>query len=237
MATLPSKREDLVQWCQTHAALWTTAPTAIGLTAAQVLAFKNLATLAADKVAALDLARSTALAATKTADGVADELRTEASDLVQAIRSYAANTDNTSVYQTAQIPPPAPRGTVPPPGRPTDFKTTINPGGTLTLDWKCKNPAGGTVIYRVERQLPSETTLALLDVTGDKFYTDETLPFGVDEVVYKVTAQRGTVFGPSSQIIQVRFGSLPGGGRAVRSVSTAAEATTTATTERKKKSA
>lgn len=239
MATLPSKREELVQWCQNHAALWTTAPTNIGLTAAQVLAFKNLATMANEKVLAQEAARDAALAATKTVDSTVAQLRTEASALVVAIRSYAINTDNPSVYQTAQIPPPATPGTTPPPGQPKDFKTTINPGGTLTLDWKCKNPVGGTTVYKVLRQLPTETGFSLLDITGDKSYTDETLPFGVDQVSYIVTAQRGSTLGPASQELTVRFGSLLGGGRAVKSVSTntvmgGTTGESTATTDTKK---
>ena len=239
MSTLPTKREELVSWCQNHAGLWTTAPTSIGLTAAQVLAFKNLATATNEDLLAQEAARDAALAATKTVDSSISQLRAEASALVVAIRSYAINTDNPSVYQTAQIPPPATPGTVPPPGQPKDFKTTINPGGTLTLDWKCKNPSSGTTVYTILRQLPTETGFTLLGVTGDKFYVDETLPFGVDQVSYIVTAQRGSTMGPASQELTVRFGSLLGGGRAVKSVSTntvmgGTTGESTATTDAKK---
>lgn len=207
MSTYPRKRDEFLTWCQAHAPVWSAAPTTIGLSAPQTLAFSVAVGDLETAVLTQEIARQTALAATGTAQSREAALRNLAGDLVRTIRAFAQTTNNPNVYQLAQIPPPAAPGPLPPPGQPTDFKVELNPEGSITLRWKAAHPAGSSnVVYFVTRKFVGESGFTLLGASGERNFTDATIPFGTSSATYIVQAQRGQTSGPASQQLTVTFG-------------------------------
>lgn len=219
MPTYPRDRQEFLNWCEAHQPIWEASAAAIGLVSAQTTLFKNNTIAMRAKVTAQTTARLAAKAATEAVVDSESVLRSTASDLVRAIRSFAENNNNPNVYTIAQIPPPQAASPVPPPGQPTDFKVELNPSGSITIKWKAKHPEGSDrVVYFVQRKLAAEANFSLLGGTGDKFYEDASFPAGIDGATYIVTAQRGQVSGPPSQQLTVTFGAAGGGGFRIANV-------------------
>lgn len=207
MGTYPRDRESFLLWCEAHVPVWESAPAAIGLTAAQVTAFKSATNTMRTRVNAQAAALDAARAATESSRQQERLLRETAGDLVRTIRAYALSSNNPGVYVQAQIPAPQPASPLPPPGQPENFRVELNPGGSITIRWKARHPRGSDrVVYFVRRRLAGETAFALLGGTGDKWFTDETLPAGIASATYIVQAQRGGISGPPSQQLTISFG-------------------------------
>ena len=218
MSTYPtSPRADFLQWCQSHQQVFVDNAAAIGLSTEQAAAFATETTAAVSADLAQASAKDAAKVATQTVNDAVGSLRTSAGNVVRSIRAYAElQSDPNTVYNTAQIPPPAAPTPAPPPAQPTDLVVTLEPAsGDLTLRWKAANPAGtsGTA-YIVRRRLPGESDFAFLGVTGTKKFIDTTLVAGPDSVQYTVQGQRGDTTGPVSQIFVVTFGQSSAGGQA-----------------------
>ena len=213
MGTVPTSRLGKVEFYESHVDVWSTAPTSIGLTAAQVT---SLAALTADARKAYDEQLAAIQAAKAATQTFYESVRLmhnapgKGADMIEAIKQYAQTTNNPLVYSIAQIPPPAIPGTTPPPGTPSNFTVGLLANGALELKWKCINPEGvsGT-IYEVRRNGQ------FIGASGIKSFTDETLP-GTSPVVYQVTAVRSTSRGNPAQFT-VTFGT-GGGGLAITSV-------------------
>ncbi len=213
MATYPRDRAAFLTWAQAHTDLWQGAEADIGLTQAQTAAFKASVSALLDKTNAQQVAKDAQKAATEAAVDADSATRELASDLVRSIRAFATNNNDPTVYQTAQIPAPQPGSPVPPPGQPTNFKIGLNSDGSITLNWKAQHPEGSNrVVYFVQRKLAGESNFSMIGGAGERSFTDDTLPFGVDSATYIVTAQRGNVSGAPSNQLTVSFGSVGGGG-------------------------
>ncbi|MFO0857501.1 MAG: fibronectin type III domain-containing protein [Phycisphaerales bacterium] len=208
MPTYPRERIQFLQWCEAHWPVWVKSPTSIGLTPGQVTAFQQLTQEFRAAVTAQTTAKDAFKAATEAVKDDESATREEASALVRAIRAYAVNTNNPEVYQVAQIPAPQPPGVVPPPGQPTDFGIGLNSDGSITIRWKATHPEGSfNVVYFVQRKLVGEDAFTLIGGTGEREFTDTTLPVGIDGATYIFTAQRGQVQGQPSRQLTVTFGS------------------------------
>lgn len=221
MGTYPtSPRAAFLAWCQAHAPVFTINATAIGLTAAQVTAFKALITNAAAAADDQEASKQAAKSATTKATNIFADLRSEASDLVRIIRTFAVTRDDPNVYVLAEIPPPGSPSPVPPPAMPTDLTVTLDgSSGDLALSWKASNPVGASgTSYIVRRKLPGESTFAFVGVTGTKRFVDGTFSAGPDSVQYTVQGQRSDSTGPLSAIFTVNFGQA-GPGLSISSVS------------------
>jgi hypothetical protein len=219
MATYPSKREEFLKWCEAHVNVFADNFAAIGVPQATAAAFTAQVEELRVKTTQQTSARDAAKAATEAVTDSDGDTRQLASNIVRLIRTYAITTNNPAVYELAQIPAPSTGGVVPPPGRPTDFKVELNPEGSITFRWKATHPEGSDrVVYFVQRKLITETAFRLVGGTGERAYTDDTLPFGVDGVQYIVTAQRGQVQGQASLPLGIFFGSVGGRGGGVRIV-------------------
>ena len=213
MGIVPQNRLGKVEFYESHVPVWETAPTTIGLTAAQVTAL-NTATENARK--AYEAHVSAQQAAKAATNDFYDYVRLmhnapgKGADMIEAIKQYAQTTNNPLVYGLAQIPPPATPGTTPPPGTPSNFTVGLLPIGAVELKWKCANPEGtnGT-IYEVKRGGQ------FIGATGVKTFIDETLT-SASPVTYQVTAVRSTARGVTAQFT-VTFGT-GGGGFAITSV-------------------
>jgi hypothetical protein len=200
---------------QAHAPVFTANATNIGLTTTQATAFNAATTAAAAALLAQQQAHQAALVATQAAQDAFGSLRSSAGDVVRLIRAYAESTSKPiTVYNLAQIPPPATPTPMPPPGQPTNLTVTLTPAdGALLLRWKVVNPPGANgTSYIIRRKLPSEAEFSFIGVSGRKEFVDDTLIAGPDSVQYTVQGQRSDSSGPLSEIFTVNFGQNPGGG-------------------------
>ena len=216
MATYPiAPRPAFLEWCQAHEAVLVANAAQIGLTPLQATAFKNATDAAATAALALEQAKQAAKVATQAAGQAFGTLRSSAGDTVKLIRAFAENsTKPDTVYQLAQIPPPAQPSPAPPPAQPEKLAVGLDATrGSVTLRWKAANPAGtsGTT-YIIRRKLPGESEFSFLGVSGKKTFVDDTLVAGPDSVQYTVQGQRADSSGPESPIFTVNFGRLPNGG-------------------------
>lgn len=208
MPTYPRGRAEFLVWAESHVPIWGAQLAAIGIDAEQLGEFAGAVADLRTKTTAQQTAFDAAKAATEAVQDADRDAKRITSNLVRSIRAFATNEDDPTVYQLAQIPAPSDGSPVPPPGRPMDFSVGLESTGAITLSWKAKHPEGsGSVVYAIERKLINENTFDLVGVSGDRRFTDDTLPFGVDGATYLITSQRGSVKGQPSQQLVVTFGS------------------------------
>lgn len=222
---LPDARIDQIQFCETHWPVWETAPTTIGLTAAQVSALKTATGTARGKYSEAQSARAASKAATTEFYSTTRDMRDQAAVLIAAIKSYAEQqSDPMAVYAAAQIPPPAAPTPAVAPGKPTNFTITLEPTGAVTLSWDASNASASSGgFFDISRKLPgSSTFLSVGGAPGSTtesrrmFFTDVSVPASAASagVQYIVTPRRGTLTGTPSDAITVQFG-IDGSGFAV----------------------
>lgn len=223
MSVVPNTRPELIQFCEDRANVWSGSgiPAQIGLTAAQVSELEALAATARTVYSAATAARAASKAATTTYHNATDMLHEKVANMVKEIRTYAETTNNQQVYALAQIPAPAPPSPIPAPGQPDQFSARILSNGAVTLTFRATTPrGGGSTVYLVKRRLPSlgETAFTLIGTVGTepggrrgiKEYTDSTLPLGANPAEYIVQGQRGSSFGPMSNVFTLTLGAGPG---------------------------
>lgn len=213
MATYPRDQAKLYTWAKVHAQAWAQDPAAIGVTPATIAQYANIVEDFQAKATAARAARAEAIAATQASANAKRAMRDATSDLVKTIRAFAATNDEDAVLNRALLPAIAAPAPIAPPGQCTGFTIDLNGDGSLTIGWTAKHPAGSDrVVYLVQRRLAGEDAWTLLGASGEKSYTDDTLPQGVAGATYTVTAQRGRVKGEASLPIVVSFGSVVGVG-------------------------
>lgn len=212
---VPDTIDGKIQFFQSKVTPWTTNATAIGTTSTVVTAMGTKVTTASTKLAAAVAARAAAKTATLDLKAAVRDLGTAGADIIKQIRAKAA-TDGVSVYVLAQIPEPATPSPVGAPGTPTDFKAVLNPDGSLTLKWKCPNPAGSVgTVYQVARRADAATAgtaggFDAMGVSGEREFTDNAVPAGAATLTYQITAVRSTAVGTAAQFI-VNLGVAAGG--------------------------
>lgn len=214
MSTYPRERNEFLNWCEGHTDQFSTNATSIGISSTQATLFKTKTEDMRAAVIAQTTAKDAARNATEVVEDAFEDLRETASDLIRIIRAFAVNSANPqTVYSLAGIPAPAAPQPVPPPGQPTDFRVELNATGSITIKWKASHPVGGgAVVYFVQRKLTGQANFSLIGGTGEKQFTDTTLPASsANGATYMITAQRGQVSGPPSQQLVVTFG-VPGAG-------------------------
>ncbi|HMN41337.1 MAG TPA: hypothetical protein PKE29_10860 [Phycisphaerales bacterium] len=221
---LPRPIAELINWCGVHVDLWTDNAASIGLSGAQATNFKNLtdAMVTANTVA--EAARQASKDATMSLQAAINAVRSTGAAYISTIKSYAETTGNNNVYVLAGVSPNDPPSTLPLPNAPQTFTAGVNPDGSLTIKWKVSQPEGVTsVVYMVSRRINGSGQYAIVSTEGsNKSFVDTTLPIGVDRVEYIVQPKRGTVVGPMSNVFQVQFGSVGGGGMSIMSTDTGA---------------
>ncbi len=214
MGTYPdAPRAEFLGWCQTHEKIFVDNAAALGLTPAQTTAFKTATDGTTAALTNQEQVKQAAKVATQEAADAFTTLRASAGETVGLIKAFAeSQPDPNVVYNLAQIPPPAQPTPWPPPGQPTHLTVTLDPAlGALTLHWKAANPPGTTgTSYIVTRRLAGESTFSVVGVTGQKQFTDQTVPAGQTSVQYLVQGQRADSRGPVSTILTVNFGKAPG---------------------------
>lgn len=213
---MPRTVPDLYNWSNAHATLWLANAVAIGLTPAQATQFKGFVTTFTTARDAAEAARLASKNATEALDNAVRNVRTTGGQFINVIKAFAESTNNPNVYALAGVSPSDAPGTPPPPNAPEQFNLSVNGDGSLTLKWKVSQPEGvAGVVYVVSRRINGgEGPFIVVGSAGgrDKSFTDVTLPVGVDQVEYIVTARRGNEPGTSSPIFKAQFGSVAGGG-------------------------
>ena len=217
MSVLPSKQADLIQFCELHADVWTTAPAAIGLTAPLVTSLSNAAGAARGTLDKTIAARDSAKAQTILLREEVSDLRSLAASLVAQIKAFADLQANpAAVYSAAQIPEPQPPSPVPAPGQASNVVITLESSGAVTLSWDATNAAAsGGAFFNVSRRLPGQSTFVNIGGAPGSTtearrmsYTDATVPTSAAAagVQYIITGQRGSTLGAASSVIGVIFG-------------------------------
>ena len=207
MPIVPKTVPDLLDWATAHAPEWESAAASIGLSIAQADAFRDAAQAARDSVRAAYEAEQARKSATLSSQSAVAQLREVASETLAIIKAFAENQSApANVYAAAQIPPQKSSSPTPPPGKPVQFGVSIDDNGYLALRWKCKNPASARgTLYEVRRKTSATSTFEFLGTTGNRKFTDTTLPAGSRGVSYMITAVRSTRRGESGQF-NVNFG-------------------------------
>lgn len=214
---LPTRVQDFLAFCNHHGDVWDDAPTTIGLTAAQVTAFKTKVGITQGFYDAQQAAIEESRSATVKANAYVADLRAEAAELVRFIKAYAqSQAVPADVYSAAEISPPAPPAPAAAPGQANDFHAELNGDGFITLKWKAPVTGNGTVVWLISRKIDAGAFTSV-GVSGERAFTDETIPLGSTSVSYKVQGQRGQTLGPVSFPFTLQFGVDGGGGLTVLS--------------------
>jgi hypothetical protein len=212
-----------IQFCENHTGVWLAAPTAIGLTAAQVNALRDATEYARGAYDDAQAARQAAKAATGAYYAAVRDMRDIAAELVGQIKAFADLSANPpAVYTAAQIPAPAAPSPVPAPGRPVLAGVTLEPTGAVTLNWTADNAAASTgAFFNIFRRLPGQSGYASIggapgstSASRTMSFTDTSVPTSAaaSGATYIIIGQRGTKQGTPSDAITVQFGVEGGGG-------------------------
>ena len=200
-STVPRTHAEMTLFAQIHMDVFTLDGPAIGLT-------PELSTEFAGRGAAIqaaprkqEAAKQAYRDATVEVNGAAESFVRVSSASIKAISGYAqTQPDPDVIYAKARLSPP--RGGTPsaPPAQPLNAVATLQPGGSVRVDWK-GSTAGITFV--LQRQvLPVEGASAGwqdLPYMGTRPFTDGALPAGVREVQYRVMAVRGGRKSPWSE--------------------------------------
>jgi hypothetical protein len=225
MSVLPDKDLEQIQFCESHYPIWNAAPTTVGLTAAQCTLLNTQTKASRDAYTAAQNARQASKAATTTLHTSVATMKSTVADMIKSVKSFAANSANPgAVYAAAQIPMPQPPTPQPAPGMPEMITVTLNPGGSITLNWKAKDasPSSGAV-FNVSRKIgTSGMGYASIGPAqggprGFFSFTDDTIPYGTQQASYIVQGFRGTQAGTPGEAVNVQFGVGGGGGMAITS--------------------
>jgi hypothetical protein len=208
-AIIPSKKPEGLAWIGSRLETWADAPASIGLAAPDVASLQELFDSAEADLTAQETAANKARSATLTSNNTFSAARFQAQECLDKIRVFArASSDPDAVYAAADVPPPAkPSAQVP--GKPVQFKATLDTSGSLKITWKAdsKNPAG--TVWIVRRAI-GNGGFSQVGLVGGRSFEDFTIPSGSSSVTYVVQGQRGQAVGTASNGFQVRFGT--GGG-------------------------
>lgn len=207
MSNIPTGRiEDQLIWLENHATLWQSVESEVGLSTTQVTQLKSLVQEARSRYTDARAAREASKNATTAQTAALRAARNEASDLIDTIKSFIANTANSEgLWAVAGLNPPAPRGTTPPPNAPTNLSASVDSLGNVVVRWKARQPAQGTV-YSITRAFNNAPTFTLIDVVGEKQFVDSTVPLGTSSVSYVIVAKRSGTTSTPSERLTVQFG-------------------------------
>ena len=207
MTVIPSKDLRAVELFETITPAWALHHVDIGLTSAQVAEMVALTQAARAAFSAQHEAQSAARAATVEFHNAIRQMREKGSEQVATIKAFAMTTDAAQVYVKALIPMPASPTPAPAPGKPENITFELQGSGAITLRWQAINaaPNAGT-FFVIKRQRAGEDMYTLVGNSGEKHWTDFTLPAGTPFAAYMVQGFRGKKSGPESNCMTVQFG-------------------------------
>jgi hypothetical protein len=194
MSLVPETKIGKIQFFNSKITPWTKCRRHWDFTAAAVTDLQTKLTNAQTKLDAQIAAEAAFRTAVAAANDAVSILMIAGMDIVKAIRAKAAVAGN-SVYELAEIPAPATPTPVNTLGKPSDFVVTLSESGALDLTWKCASPRATGVIYQIWRRIGPTGAFDYLGGTGEKKFTDSTLPAGSSQVTYQIQAVRSTAAG------------------------------------------
>ena len=210
MSVVPANRVDKIEFYENHVGPWAANAVAIGTTAGDVTNVQAKTEAARTAYEEHQAAQTAAKAKTLAFYNAVEAMADAGSDVIKQIRAKAA-TAGDNVYVLAQIPAPATPSPVGAPGTPSGFKVELFQDGSLGLTWKCANPAGSNgTMYQVFRRVGAAGEFTYLGGSGEKKFTDATVPAGASQVTYQVQAVRSTAVGQWAQF-NVNFGTTSAG--------------------------
>ena len=211
MGVVPIRKIERVQFYEDHIAPFTTNATAIGLVTTEVTDLDTKTSAARAAYNEQQAARQAAKAATESFKNAANAVTVAGAALLKKIRAKAEQSGDPNVYVLAEIPAPAiptPRAA---PGTPSNLKVELDGNGALILSWKCPNPAGTSgTMYQIYRAVGAGTEFTYLGGSGEKNFTDTTVPAGATRLTYQIQAVRSTAVGMWAEFV-VNFGTNAGG--------------------------
>jgi hypothetical protein len=214
MSVVPKQYAARIQFFQEHVSPWTTNATAIGTTVTDVTALESKVEAARLALDAQSASQEVAKAATEAVKQAIDAMTNAGNAIIEQVRTKSRSA-GPAVFPLAQIPAPVTPSPIGAPGLPNSLKAELFPNGTLDLTWKCTNPQGCTgVIYQIYRKIESTGDYHYLGGSGDKTWTDNTLPAGVPSVTYQIQGTRSTAIGVAAEFT-VNFGVSSGSGVSV----------------------
>jgi hypothetical protein len=187
------------------------SPITYGLDAPAALAYASVNGVYASAYLAAKDPETRTKSKTQAKNDARKNLRIMASDLAKIIEGTSTVTNEQKLDLGLSVrATPSP---VPPPGTPNRFKVSLLGDGSIELKWKCNNPRGSTgTLYQVWRRIGTSGEFDYLGGSGEKKFTDSTLPAGATNVTYKLQAVRSTASGDWADC-NVNFG-MPGSGSA-----------------------
>lgn len=161
---------------------------------------------------AMGIARTASQSATAMWYAAEDEMSYFGSALNQTVRVYASRRDDPRINAMANVPPRSPNTERPAPPTPERVQGRVLNTGSIEISWR--PPSGGfgeAVHFQIERQVIRNNRVldwAQVGFVGrTRRFIDDTLPTGITEAMYRVTAVYADKRSDSSQAIVVRFGS------------------------------
>ncbi|HEV7302244.1 MAG TPA: hypothetical protein VGN72_23095 [Tepidisphaeraceae bacterium] len=210
MGMVPERKQEKIAFFETHVQALLTNATAIGTSTAAVTDLQTKTQGARTLYQAQLSAQAAAKLAVQAADQAVEQMAIAGAAVIEQVRAKARMSGD-GIYTLAGLPAPATPAAVGNPGEPTQLKVTLNTNGSLDLRFACKNPAGcHGVIYQVYRRVASTGEYHYIGGSGQRSFTDTTVPAGVPSVMYQIQATRSTAVGKVGEFV-VNFGVTPTG--------------------------
>jgi hypothetical protein len=188
----PRREALLLAWARFHADLWSggqAGPPNTGLSAQQISDFDAAVTAAeaafSDRVAKLSAAKT----ATNAKNEAFDTMINRLGSCISTIDSTVKDTKDVGFYTRAQIDPPKDPSERPAPEKPVEVDLVPITGGSMEVSFKV---AAAGAVFEIQRsstpidgQASPWSTIA---ITGEKRFTDQGVPVGLQSVQYRVRA-------------------------------------------------
>lgn len=206
MSTVPAKAQDRLVYYENHIDPFTSHAVAIGTSPTSVADLATKTAAARDALTAKTVAEQAAKTATNAWQNAVNAMSLAGSAIIDQIRAKAKIAGPT-IWDLAEVAPPAPPTPVGDLGKPSDFNVTLEETGELNLSWRCSNPRAATgTFYTVWRRIGNVGEFSCLGGCGaEKKFLDSTVPAGSASVTYKIQATRSNALGPWAQFV-VNFG-------------------------------
>ena len=205
MAEVPNTVLGKIEFFEQHIPVWSADPTAIGLTAQQIIDLTGLTGAARVAYNDAQSVRQTAKAATLTQNNAVADMMAFGTAAIATIKAFAdISGDDQSVYAAAEITPDGSPSPLPPPVPATELAAELLNTGQIKLSWK-GTVAHGT-FYAVWRRLGEGQPYETLGSVSAKSFTDTTIPVATPEATYYLITHRDELSSEATEPITVRFG-------------------------------
>jgi hypothetical protein len=191
------------------AAAISATPTVFGLTALQAASYQTLSDLYGEKYLAAANVEDRSPAKTQARNDAAGPLRAMARDLASIINGTPTVTNEQKLelgLSVRNVPTPVTEL-----GTPNKFKVALLGNGSLLIKWQCASPRASGMIYEIYRKIAGEADFTYMGGTGEKKWTDSSIPAGTSQITYQIQAVRSTATGGWAQF-NVNFGTGGGSG-------------------------